>query len=103
MEPNAAVPALEGEDLDRKGYVEAAEAFGALDVMSLIGDYGTIKSVYEGTVGDDAVGYVFDLSSKGFADQIGLRMGITSEGVISKVVMTENNETEGYGLSLIHI
>ena len=97
VEPNAAVPALEGEDLDRKGYVEAAEAFGALDVMSLIGDYGTIKSVYEGTVGDDAVGYVFDLSSKGFADQIGLRMGITSEGVISKVVMTENNETEGYG------
>ena len=97
IEPNAATPALEGDDLVRKEYVASAEAFSALDVMSLIGDYGTIKSIYQGTVGDDAVGYVFELSSKGFADQIGLRMGITTDGVISKVVMTENNETEGYG------
>ncbi|HIQ71578.1 MAG TPA: RnfABCDGE type electron transport complex subunit G, partial [Candidatus Onthenecus intestinigallinarum] len=95
--PNAAVPTLEGDDLVRKEFVDAAEAFEALDVMSLLGDYETIQSVYTGTVGDDAVGYVFELSSKGFADQIGLRMGITTDGVISKVVMTANNETPDYG------
>ena len=56
--PNAAVPTLEGDDLVRKEFVDAAEAFEALDVMSLLGDYETIQSVYTGTVGDDAVGYL---------------------------------------------
>ena len=96
--PNAATPSLEGDDLIRKEYVNAAEAFTQVDLMQFLGDYGTIRSVYSGSAEKETVGYVFEMESIGFdaSVPIQIQMGISVDGKITQVTVVDHFVSEGY-------
>ncbi|NLO40269.1 MAG: FMN-binding protein [Ruminiclostridium sp.] len=56
-----------------------------------------VKGIYTGFAGDDPVGYVVEVVSKGYGGAISMTVGVNMEGVITGIVIGSNNETPGLG------
>ncbi len=63
-----------------------------------LSEYSEILGVYRATEGDQTVGYVYELKSKGYGGQISLSVGIR-DGAISGVRISTHSETKGLGTS----
>ena len=61
-------------------------------------DYATdeVKSVYEVKKDGATVAYVINTSTKGFADQIEMAIGIDADGVLRGVKVVSTSETTGF-------
>ncbi len=60
-------------------------------------DYPDIIGVYAGYDGDQIMGYVYELKSKGFAGMVSMSLGIDASGAITGVNVTNHKETKGLG------
>lgn len=56
-----------------------------------------ITRIYEGQKGSDSMGYVVEVSSKGYGGAIKMFVGIDKEQNITGVLLTSHNETPGLG------
>lgn len=59
-----------------------------------------VQQVFLAQSGNDTVGYIVVLDTKGYVDKISLRIGININGVVSGVVVGENSETPGLGANI---
>lgn len=100
IEPHEGVRQLAGEDLQRKEELADANMFELLNVYGVVGDFGSIQSIYRGVAGNDTVGYTFELAPQGFVAPIVLRTSIDAHGKITAVSIVSQEETEGYGARL---
>ncbi len=78
----------------RKQVLEQADRFTqAADVD----DLDNVTDVYAGFSGDDPVGYVMSVVSKGYGGDINMIVGVDMKGQVTKVIIGDNEETPGLG------
>ena len=101
----AVVNAVTAEPIARNDQAKVnaarAQVLGDYTFTELEGDlseYSEILGVYRATEGEQTVGYVYELKSKGYGGQISLSVGIR-DGAISGVRISTHSETKGLGTS----
>jgi len=57
----------------------------------------TVKGIYTGFAGNDPVGFVVEVSPKGYGGAINMTVGVNMEGDVTGVIVGNNNETPGLG------
>ncbi len=78
--------------------VEAAEK----RIAEMAGESTRVNQAFEAKDAEgNVVGYVLNVSSKGFGGTVALAMGLTPDGKIIKMSFTEMNETPGYGRNAV--
>lgn len=90
-------PELTGDDLLRKALLPDSTEFSVLSPYALVGEFDAIEQIHRAVQGRDAAGYVFELASKGFVDQVAVRAAIDAQGTITGVALVSQNETPEYG------
>lgn len=78
----------------RRQVLQEAEKF---DEVKFEGVSETVKSVYAGFAGSNPVGFVVEVSPKGYGGAISMTVGINMEGDKIRVLVGNNNETPGLG------
>ncbi|MFO7154022.1 MAG: RnfABCDGE type electron transport complex subunit G [Caldicoprobacter oshimai] len=82
----------------RKGVLPDAQEFVQVDISEYKDEYPNVVEVYQGKLGDDTVGYVFKVISKGYGGDVELFVGIDAkENKIENVSIISHNETPGLG------
>jgi len=78
----------------RKEVMVGADRFVKIDPEKLP---GRIAGVYEAYSNDTVIGYVFDVTTKGYGGEMKLTVGIDADGRVTGVIIGDNNETPGLG------
>ena len=78
----------------RRQVMTEAESFNKVEAN---GVPDAVTGVYEGYKGKEAIGYVMDVSVKGYGGNISMTVGVSLEGNITGVIIGSNNETPGLG------
>jgi electron transport complex protein RnfG len=82
----------------RKAVLPDAQEFLPVDISEYRDEYPNVIEVYQGKSGDDTVGYVFKVVSKGYGDDVELFVGIDAkENKVENVSIISHNETPGLG------
>jgi electron transport complex protein RnfG len=82
----------------RKAVLPDAQEFLPVDISEYRDEYPNVIEVYQGKSGDDTVGYVFKVVSKGYGDDVELFVGIDAkEDRVENVSIISHNETPGLG------
>lgn len=82
----------------RKAVLPDAQEFVQVDISEHKDEYSNVVEVYEGKSGDDTVGYVFRVVSKGYGGDVELFVGINAkENKIESVSIISHKETPGLG------
>jgi electron transport complex protein RnfG len=82
----------------RKAVLPDAQEFVQVDISEYKDEYPNVVEVYQGKSGDDTVGYVFKVISKGYGGDVELFVGIDAkENKIESVSIISHNETPGLG------
>ena len=72
------------------------------EIQAMAGETTRVNQAFVAKDADDnIVGYVLNVSSKGFGGNVALAMGLTPEGEIIRMTFTEMNETDGYGKNAV--
>ncbi len=94
-------PIVERMEMDaeenRKQVMVDAESFEKLEGWEDLDESGFVKEAYEAYAGENLVGYVFSVTSKGFGGEIAVTVGVDKENTISGVRIGDNQETPGLG------
>lgn len=56
-----------------------------------------VVGIYEAYKGNDIIGYVVDVSTKGYGGAISLTVGVNNDGQVTGVIVGDNSETPGLG------
>lgn len=80
----------------RKMLLAEADSFKEVTIQNP-DQYPMIAEVYQGMTGDDLCGYIFKTTPKGYAGQVEVLIGISTDGTIAGVNIGANNETPGLG------
>lgn len=95
--PKIAQLAVETENKSKTEVLSAAKSFSDAKTASLD---GTQYTYYEGfDESGKIVGYVFSTSAKGYGGDIGVMVGIDSDGVVKGISILSINETAGLGMN----
>jgi len=78
----------------RRQVMMEAESFKKVEAN---GVPDAVTGVYEGYKGKEAIGYVMDVTVKGYGGNISMTVGVSLEGNITGVIIGSNNETPGLG------
>ena len=78
----------------RRAVLPQAEAFEPLDVAEDAG----LDSCYQGLVGEAAVGYVAQVTVKGYGGEIQVTVGMDTAGIITGISVGGSNFSETMGL-----
>ncbi len=78
----------------RRQVLNTAEKFEQVDQE---GTAEAVKGIYAGFSGSDPVGYVVEVSTKGYGGAISMTVGVNLEGAVTGVIVGNNNETPGLG------
>jgi electron transport complex protein RnfG len=78
----------------RKQVLTAADRFLQIEPEGIP---EAIDSVYEGFRGNESIGFIMEITTKGYGGDVSMTVGINSEGQITGVVVGANNETPGLG------
>lgn len=62
-----------------------------------LSEYPEVKGVYSGISGGQIVGYVFEISTKGYKSGLNVVVGILSDGLVKNVYISSMEETPGLG------
>lgn len=84
----------------RKSVLPDAETFDAIEINSEYSDEGKsarISEIYTGKSGNELVGYIFRILSKGYGGDIEVIAAIGTEGQIKAIEIGEHGETPGLG------
>lgn len=85
----------------RRKVLNVADSFEEIEeleeIISENADLGIVKEAYKGVKGQETVGNVFLVESKGYGGSITITVGIDNEGKITGVEIGDNNETPGLG------
>lgn len=57
----------------------------------------TVKGIFAGFAGNDPVGFVVEVSPKGYGGAINMTVGVNMAGDVTGVIVGNNNETPGLG------
>lgn len=79
------------KEVFRRTVMEAADRF------ERISPDGTVPAVYKGYNGNNIVGYIVELVSKGYGGDIEMTVGIAADSKICGVIIGSNSETPGLG------
>ena len=72
------------------------------EIQAMAGETTRVNQAFVAKDADgNIVGYVLNVSSKGFGGNVALAMGLTPEGEIIRMTFTEMNETDGYGKNAV--
>lgn len=86
---------------DRRRVLSLAESFEEVaeleEIVSGNEDLNIVKEAYRGIKGEETVGNVFLVESKGYGGPITITVGIDVEGKITGVEIGDNSETPGLG------
>ncbi len=82
------------DEASRKEVLAAAERFESVKIAD---SNHLIEAVYAGYQGQELTGYVFSALPKGYAGEINVIVGISTEGKILGVKIGDNQETPGLG------
>ena len=97
IEPHAATP-MAAEDEFRLTTLPGASGFEAIDLLSFLGDYDTIKGIKAAYSGDKLMGYSFDITAQGYGGDINMTLGIAVESeTITGLEIAPTNESADYG------
>ncbi|GAB6169930.1 RnfABCDGE type electron transport complex subunit G [Clostridium carnis] len=80
---------------DLNAILPVAESIKDMDIE--IAEDGTVKEVYEAVKGNDVVGYVLKVTSKGFHGAIDFVVAISKENKVSGIKVLSHSETPGLG------
>ncbi|MBI5700194.1 RnfABCDGE type electron transport complex subunit G [Candidatus Saganbacteria bacterium] len=61
----------------------------------------TEKNVFEGSKGEELVGWVFLQSPQGYGGKIGMLVGVDTEGKVTGVKILSQKETPGLGVNIL--
>lgn len=78
----------------RKQVLNTAEKFEPTEQKGIP---EVVKGIYAGFAGNDPVGFVVEVSTKGYGGAISMTVGVNMEGAITGVIVGNNNETPGLG------
>lgn len=78
----------------RKEVMKQAERFVEVKPQGI---FDNVTGIYEGYSGENLVGYVMDVTTKGYGGSMSLTVGIDFSGQVSGVIIGENSETPGLG------
>lgn len=85
----------------RKEVLSSAESFEEVQDLDKVingnADLGLVKKAFVAKKGEEVVGSVFLVESKGYGGPMTITVGIDSEGKITGVKIGNNNETPGLG------
>ncbi|MBM7581734.1 electron transport complex protein RnfG [Caldicoprobacter guelmensis] len=82
----------------RKAVLPDAQEFLPVDISEYKDEYPDVIEVYQGKSGDDVVGYIFRVVSKGYGGNVELFVGIDGkENRIESVSIISHKETPGLG------
>ena len=90
--PTIAANNAAAADKARSEVLPAADGFDEKNASD-----GTVY--YVGKSGDDAVGYVFTTSAKGYGGDVEIMTGVDAEGKVTGVSILTINETPGLGMN----
>mgnify|MGYP002571654890 CR=1 FL=1 len=88
------------ENLARKQNAGRAAVIGEYDFAPMEFDaqaYPNIAALYEARDGETVVGYVYELSTTGYAGEVLLSLGVSTAGRITGIAVTAHTETKGLG------
>ncbi len=63
----------------------------------VFGEYENVQKVYEAKKEGSVAGYIITLTKEGYGGDILLNFGVTSEGMLTGVIVGTNSETPGLG------
>ena len=78
----------------RQQVMMEAESFKKVEANGI---NDAVTGVYESYKGKDIIGYVMDVTVKGYGGNISITIGVSKEGSITGVRIGSNNETPGLG------
>jgi len=84
----------EQQEQFRKEVMDGADRFTEIKPEGLS---ERITGVYEAYRNDAIIGYVMDVTTKGYGGAMKLTVGINTEGRVTGVIIGDNNETPGLG------
>jgi len=84
----------EQQEQFRKEVMDGADRFTEIKPEGLP---ERITGVYEAYRNDAIIGYVMDVTTKGYGGAMKLTVGINTEGRVTGVIIGDNNETPGLG------
>lgn len=89
------------QDNARRKVLSLADSFeeieGLEEIVSRNAELDIVKKAYKGVKGQETIGNVFLVESKGYGGSITITVGIDTEGKITGVEIGDNNETPGLG------
>jgi len=89
---------LKAEEAIRKTVLVNADNFEEIkSLKNKSAGKNTIQNAYIGKKQGEIVGYVFNITTKGFGGDMAVTIGLNSKGKILKVELGNNNETPGLG------
>lgn len=71
--------------------------FSEMESSSVLEKYGNVQKIYQAKKGGKTAGYIITLTKDGYGGAILMNVGVTSEGVITGVIVGTNSETPGLG------
>jgi len=75
--------------------MNGADRFVKLEEEGLLSD--KVAGVYEAYSQDNLIGYVVDVTTKGYGGTINLTVGVNTDGHVTGVIVGDNSETPGLG------
>ncbi|HHX37513.1 MAG TPA: FMN-binding protein [Clostridiaceae bacterium] len=82
----------------RQEVMAEADRFEPIENISDYDASGMVREGYIAMVGDEAIGYVFDVvSDSGFGGPIAVTVGVTNDLIFSGLRVGDNSETAGLG------
>lgn len=76
------------------------EAQGIQDMDMELDAEGNVKEIYEAVSGNDVVGYVLKVTSKGFHGAVDFVVGISKDDKVSGIKVLAHSETPGLGAKI---
>ena len=62
---------------------------------------GSVTGLYEAVSGGETVGYVAEVTSSGFGGAMSITVGVSADGAVTGVSVTDNSETQGVGTKVV--
>ena len=62
---------------------------------------GSVAGLYEAVSGGETVGYVAEVTSSGFGGAMSITVGVSADGAVTGVSVTDNSETQGVGTQVV--
>ena len=71
--------------------------FSEMESSDIIARYDNVQKIYQANKGGKTAGYIITLTKDGYGGAILMNVGVSSEGIITGVIVGTNSETPGLG------